>query len=90
MALNIKNAEVEALVNEVSAMSGESKTESVRRALEERRDRLRLRGLVGDRARRRREFMRSLWAQLPPEILGNPPMSKEEEEALLGLDEHRK
>ncbi|HYU35177.1 MAG TPA: type II toxin-antitoxin system VapB family antitoxin [Thermoanaerobaculia bacterium] len=33
MALNIKSPEVEELVAEVSAMTGESKTEAVRRAL---------------------------------------------------------
>ena len=40
MALNIKSAEVEEQVAAVSAMTGESKTEAVRRALVERRDRL--------------------------------------------------
>jgi antitoxin VapB len=40
--LNIKNAEVETLVAEVARLAGESKTEAVRRALEERRARLRL------------------------------------------------
>jgi antitoxin VapB len=49
MALNIKNAEVERLVDEVAALTGETKTEAVRRALEERRARLRTR--VADHAR---------------------------------------
>ena len=40
MALNIKNAEVERLVEEISRLTGESKTEAVRRALEERKGRL--------------------------------------------------
>ena len=40
MAVNIKNERVERLINEVAALTGESKTEAVRKALEERRDRL--------------------------------------------------
>ncbi|HEX6903937.1 MAG TPA: type II toxin-antitoxin system VapB family antitoxin [Thermoanaerobaculia bacterium] len=42
MALSIKSPEVEKLVEALAAMTGESKTETVRRALEERRERLRL------------------------------------------------
>ena len=37
MALNIKNADVERLATEVARLTGESKTEAIRRALEERR-----------------------------------------------------
>ncbi len=40
MALNIKNSAVERLVEEVARLSGESKTEAVRRALEERKAKL--------------------------------------------------
>ena len=35
MALNIKNAEVERLAAEVARLTGESKTEAIRRALDE-------------------------------------------------------
>jgi antitoxin VapB len=42
MALSIKSREVERLVDALAAMTGESKTEAVRRALAERRDRLSL------------------------------------------------
>lgn len=38
MPLNIKNAEVEALVAEVARLTGETKTEAVPRALLERRE----------------------------------------------------
>lgn len=34
MALNIKNREVERLAAEIAALTGESKTEAIRRALE--------------------------------------------------------
>ncbi len=39
MALNIKNPYVESLLAEVALITGESKTEAVRKALEERRQR---------------------------------------------------
>ena len=40
MPLNIKNLEVERLAEEIARLTGESKTEAVRKALEERRTRL--------------------------------------------------
>ena len=42
MALNIKNQEVERLAAEVSELTGESKTQAIRKALEERKSRLEL------------------------------------------------
>ena len=44
MALNIRNAETERLVQELVTMTGESKTEAVTRAVEARLDRLRREG----------------------------------------------
>ncbi|MEM7481338.1 MAG: type II toxin-antitoxin system VapB family antitoxin [Acidobacteriota bacterium] len=41
MALNIRNREVERLASAVAALTGETKTEAVRRALEDRLERLR-------------------------------------------------
>ncbi len=43
MAVNIKNQDVENLLNEVVNLTGETKTEAIRKALEERRKRLSLR-----------------------------------------------
>ena len=40
MALNIKNPEVERLATEVANLARETKTEAIRRALEERKARL--------------------------------------------------
>ena len=40
MALNIKNADVERLAEELARLTGESKTEAIRKALDERRRRL--------------------------------------------------
>ncbi|MGD2068686.1 MAG: type II toxin-antitoxin system VapB family antitoxin [Gemmatimonadota bacterium] len=84
MALNIKNAEVERLVDEVAGVTGESKTEAVRVALLERRARLRTRVAAGARARRVRRFLENeVWDAIPEDQLGRPP-DKEEREAILG------
>ena len=87
MALNIKNAEVERLVEEISRLTGESKTEAVRRALEERKGRLAFRVAHDNRADRLRAFLaREIWPVVPKEQLGRP-LSKAEEEAILGYGE---
>ena len=52
MALNIKNEEAERLAAEVARMTGESKTEAIRRALAERRQHLAYRVSPGDREAR--------------------------------------
>ncbi|MGD0436304.1 MAG: type II toxin-antitoxin system VapB family antitoxin, partial [Bryobacteraceae bacterium] len=43
MALNIKNIEVERLADEVARLTKETKTEAIRRALVERKARLKIR-----------------------------------------------
>jgi antitoxin VapB len=84
MALNIKSPEVERLVAAVAAMTGESKTEAVLRALAERRERLRL-----QHARRGRgsDFLRYLeeevWPKAPSGELGSR-LSRSEEDEILG------
>ena len=84
MALSIKNDEVERLVSEVARLTGESKTEAVRRALEDRRSRLAFQ--VADRNREARidRFLeQELWPHVPPAELGRR-LTREEEEAILG------
>ncbi len=87
MALNIKNAEVERLVDEVAAITGETKTEAVRRALEERAQRLSLRSR---RPRTLEEALavlqRDIWSMIPSDKLGRPPLTREEEDEILGFD----
>ena len=87
MALNIKNREVERLVTEIAAATGESKTEAVRRALLERRARLHT-GVADaeGRARLRRFLEREVWSRIPPDQLGKAP-SRTEREAILGYGE---
>lgn len=74
MPLNIKNVEVERLVEEVVARTGETKTGAVRQALADRLDRLRLREAEGSRRDRLRRFLeREVWARVPAKQMGKPP-----------------
>jgi antitoxin VapB len=84
MALSIKSPEVERLVEALAAMTGESKTEAVRRAVAERRDRL---SLQHTRHERGSDFLRYLaeevWPKAPAGQLGRR-LSREEEDEILG------
>ena len=63
MALNIKNALVESLATEITEMTGESKTEAIRRALEERKQRLSFQVVHENRADELRSFLeREVWS----------------------------
>jgi antitoxin VapB len=66
MALNIKNPEVERLADEVSKLANESKTEAIRRALEERKARL---AVMYGRPRTKEGliafFERTIWPKFP-------------------------
>ena len=84
MPLNIKNLEVERLVAEVARLAGESKTEAVRKALEERRERLAFRVVREDRTARLRSFLeRDVWPRVPPKQRGRR-LTRREEDRLLG------
>ena len=66
-------------------MTRESKTEAVRRALEERRERLALGGSSTTRQAEALRFLeREVWPQVPQELLG-VGLSEEEQEEILGL-----
>ena len=64
MALNIKNAEVERLATELARITGESKTEAIRRALQERSRRLRGAVAADRRARVLRYLEKSVWSKI--------------------------
>lgn len=83
MALNLKNAEVERLAAEVARLTGESKTEAIRRALEERRARLKRPAAAQRRARVLKFLKTRVWASIPKDQLGRR-MTSEEEDAILG------
>lgn len=84
MPLNIKNPEVERLVDEVARLAGESKTEAVRRALHERRERLIYRQTGDDRGTRLRQFLvREAWPSVPDLVRGGR-LTRAEEDEILG------
>jgi len=84
MALNLKNDDVERLAAEVARMTGESKTEAIRRALDERRRRLK--GTASDQRRRRvMQFLeKKVWPTLPEGELGRR-LTQAEEDEILGI-----
>jgi antitoxin VapB len=83
MALNIKNADVERLAEELARLTGESKTEAIRKALEERRRRLKGPSLADRRRRVLRLLETRIWPSIPKKELGRR-ISKQEKEAILG------
>lgn len=84
MGLNIKNLEVERLATEVAELTGETKTEAIRRALDERKGRLAGRVARGSSQEATRRFLeREIWPLVPPEERGQR-MSKRKRETLLG------
>lgn len=85
MALNIKDPETERLAAEVAALTGETKTGAIRSALRAERDRL----VAQDdfehrRARFRRLLEEEIWPLIPEDQLGKP-LTKEQEEEILGI-----
>ena len=85
MALNIKNPGVESLASELADLTGESKTETIRQALLERKARLRFRVTEdGRKERTRRFFEREVWSRIPADQMGRAP-TKEEREEILGF-----
>ncbi len=83
MALNIKNSSVERLAAEVAKLTGETKTEAIRRALEERKARLATQKAEGDRTSRVRSFLeREVWPHIPRGERGRRLTRKQEDEIL--------
>jgi antitoxin VapB len=83
MPLNIKNAEVERLAAEVARLTGESKTEAIRRALDERRRRLRHKSADRRRERVLHLLERTVWPTLPKSARGRR-LTRAEEDKILG------
>lgn len=87
MALNIKNPDVEKLLEELVQITGESKTEAVRKALAERQERLALRyGRQQPEIRLHAFLQDEVWPQIPADLRGTR-LTKAEEEAILGYGE---
>ena len=84
MALNLKNDEVERLATEVARMTGESKTEAIRKALHERRARLKGRTVEHRRERVLTFLEKRVWSTMPTGELGRR-LTQAEEDAILGV-----
>lgn len=85
MTLHIENARVEELLTEVTGLTGETKTEAVRKALEERLIRLSRTGGDTRRWERLQQVLETeIWARIPPEQLGRAP-DRDEREGILGI-----
>lgn len=82
MSLNIKNADVSALVNEIVALTGETKTEAIRKALIERKQKLRLQTFSSE-AHLQTVLEDEIWPQIPKKLLGKG-VSQVEQDDLLG------
>ena len=84
MALNLKNLEVERLAATVARLTGESKTEAIRRALEERQHRL-THASNSDRRDRVLGFLKKhVWPAVPKAQLGRR-LTRAEEDDILGF-----
>lgn len=85
MALTLRNAEAERLAAEIANLTGETKTEAVRRSLSERRERLdHDRHEPAERAARVIRFLeREVWPKIPADQRGRR-LTKEEEDEILG------
>jgi antitoxin VapB len=79
MSLSIKNPEVEKLAGEVATLLGVSKTEAIRRALEEKKRLLALRITQNDRREKLKNLLeREIWPLIPKGQLGKHLTRKEE------------
>jgi antitoxin VapB len=84
MALNIKNSEVEKLATEVARMANETKTEAIRRALEDRKVKLESQETLEEKRKRIMNYFRNeVWPSIPPDQRGKTT-TKEEREEILG------
>ncbi len=87
MALNIKNPLVEDLAREVATLAGETKTEAIRIALLERRDRLKLLRPARPPGHIQAFLEREIWSRVPTKQRGHGP-DKRERERIVGYGEH--
>jgi antitoxin VapB len=83
VALNLKKREVERLQTAVARLTGESTTEAIRRALEERRSRLIAASGRGKRARILKLLHGQIWPSVPKKELERR-LTRTRDEVLLG------
>ena len=81
MTININNSSVEQLLDEITQLTGESRTEAVRKALEERHHRLATQAVAQDRVGLLAFLQKEVWPQIPADQIG----VRLTKEALLGF-----
>lgn len=83
--MNIKDERVEQLAEELAHLTGESKTATILRALEERRERVARQGPSGrPRLAQALDFLENeIWPNIPRKLLGRP-VTRRERERILG------
>ena len=80
MALSIKNDETERLARQVASETGESLTEAIQKALQERWERL--------KARRRSRVLAGQIEEMLRRVDALPTLDSRPEDEILGYDEH--
>lgn len=81
VALNIKNSAVEDLAEELARLTGQSKTETIRQALERRRAELIRQGRPSSRQVAARRFFESeVWPLIPADQVGQRLTQAEEDD----------
>lgn len=84
MALSIEHADVQCVAAEVASLTGETKTEAIRRALLERNASLTIHRVSVSRKDRLEKFLRvCVWPSIPENIKGSR-LTRMEREILLG------
>lgn len=81
--MNIKNASVERLAAEVARITGETKTEAIRKALEDRKRRLKGSPAGAGRAAVVGFLKKRVWPGVPKTELGRA-LTRQQEDAILG------
>ena len=83
--MNIKNPNVERLATEVARMTGETKTEAIRKSLEDRKRRINIQGAsASDRRASVLAFLKKrVWPRIPKGQVGRA-LTRQEEDAILG------
>jgi len=86
MPMSIKNPEVERLAEELSRLTKSSKTEVIRQALQEKKERLEVSGSAARRQRLVAFLENRVWPKLPKGA--SRRWTREQEERLVGYGKH--
>jgi hypothetical protein len=88
MAINIRNAKVERLADEIADMTGESRTVAILHALEERREKITRGPARKPQLARVLAFLeKEIWPNIPKNLLGRR-LTNSERERILGYGKH--